>query len=254
MRTTARERAQERVLDYMGQYIPPFYAVHRTALLRTGTSLMPEGTSFEWQEIGHVVLHAGPGQGADSADPLRGARSQLRRSEHNTEVVTVLELQGCQIRGRARAFAEFLAIVPTAITRSRSGADRAFALESFPGHAAVPVAATFVDHRADFRVELERPDKGPNRDFGPTAVRRDAVLQPAVFRQLTEFEFLLHAMPAGSCSSKNWKAYCSSRNTAAHPPQRHRANDPEPSVEAVGVNAFNRRVVKRLAQPLATMG
>ena len=28
------ERAQDRVLDYMGQYIPPFYAVHRTALLR----------------------------------------------------------------------------------------------------------------------------------------------------------------------------------------------------------------------------
>ena len=48
------ERAQDRVLDYMGQYIPPFYAVHRTALLRDWYAVMPEGTIFQWQEVGHV--------------------------------------------------------------------------------------------------------------------------------------------------------------------------------------------------------
>ena len=48
------ERAQDRVLDYMGQYIPPFYAVHRTSLLQDWYAAMPQGTIFEWQEIGHV--------------------------------------------------------------------------------------------------------------------------------------------------------------------------------------------------------
>lgn len=48
------ERGQDRVLDYMSQYIPPFYAVQRTALIRDWYAAMPEGTIFQWQEIGHV--------------------------------------------------------------------------------------------------------------------------------------------------------------------------------------------------------
>lgn len=44
----------QRLVEFMGQFLPPFYAVTRTDLLQQWYALLPANTSFEWQEIGHT--------------------------------------------------------------------------------------------------------------------------------------------------------------------------------------------------------
>ena len=57
------EHTQDRVLEYMHQYLPPFYAVQRTSLVRDWYQVLPHETSFQWQEVGHTyycLLYTSP--------------------------------------------------------------------------------------------------------------------------------------------------------------------------------------------------
>ena len=90
------------------------------------------------------------------------------------------------------------------------------------------------------------------RRFGPRQYVEMPFYNQAFFDQLTHFEFLLHAMPAGRVQLQGLEGVWTRQEDLL----RARNNDTPESVvdrlwQAHDCNMFNRRVVKRLA---ATIG
>lgn len=91
----------------------------------------------------------------------------------------------------------------------------------------------------------------PVRSFGPQQFVEMPFYNQRVFDLLTEFEFLLHAMPAGRLQLQQLEGIL----LRQHELMRVHPNDNERTVrsrlwEAQGLYAFNRTVVKRLAESL----
>lgn len=124
----ASERAQDRVLDYMSQYIPPFYAVTRTDLMKNWHAALPPGTNFQWQEIGHVYYLLASAKARILPIPYVVREINYGVSEHNTDVYHSLTYVDAKSVAEREAFAEFLVSLPTAIEGLDAGQAKAFAL------------------------------------------------------------------------------------------------------------------------------
>jgi hypothetical protein len=94
------ERAQDRVLDYMGQYIPPFYAVQRTSLLRDWYEALPQGTISNGRKSAMSIYMLARAKARILPIPYVVREVNYGRSEHNTEMFTPA-VHGCQIGRRA---------------------------------------------------------------------------------------------------------------------------------------------------------
>ena len=109
------EDPARRLVEFMDQFLPPFYAVTRTDLLQQWYRLLPAGTSFEWQEIGHTFYLLTNAKARVLPIPYAVREANVGGSDHNTNVLTVLTCQdetACRERER---FAEFLAGLPTGL-------------------------------------------------------------------------------------------------------------------------------------------
>ncbi|PTT89927.1 glycosyl transferase family 2, partial [Pseudomonas sp. HMWF005] len=124
------ECAQDRVLDYMGQYIPPFYAVQRTSLFRDWYTALPLGTIFEWLEVGHVYYMLARAKARILPIPYVVREVNYGRSDHNTEIIHVLSFKDARSVSERERFAGFLATLSTEINLNPEQT-AAFALQSF---------------------------------------------------------------------------------------------------------------------------
>ena len=181
----------------MHQYIPPFYAVHRTALLRDWYARHAARHQLRMAGNRPCVLHAGEGQGANSADPLRRARGQLpglgaqHRGLHHpdpTDAKSVAERE---------AFAELLSTLPTAQTGLDPAQGKQLALDSFEAMADSLRTGRALTAEPIFESRWTNVQKGPDRRFGLLQYVEMPFYNQAFFDLLSQFEFLLHAMPAG---------------------------------------------------------
>ncbi|MGF6109798.1 TIGR00180 family glycosyltransferase [Pseudomonas frederiksbergensis] len=249
------ERAQDRVLDYMKQYLPPFYAVTRTDMMKAWHSALPPGTSFEWQEIGHVyfLLASAKARILPIAYVVREINYGV--SDHNTEVYHSLTYTDAKSVAEREAFAEFLAALPTGIKDLDPQQGKAFALESF--EAMVDSLQTGRALTAELIIQStwSQAAKAPVRRFGPLQYVEMPFYNQAFFDRLTQFEFMLHAMPAGRVQLQGLEGVWARQEHLL----RARNNDTAESVvdrlwQAHDANAFNRTVVKRLAAQLELLG
>ncbi|MNZ12372.1 N-acetylglucosaminyl-diphospho-decaprenol L-rhamnosyltransferase [compost metagenome] len=241
-------RAEQRLLDYMGEFIPPFFAVTRTALLRQWFELLPEGTSFEWQEIGHAYFLLTNAKARILPIPYAVRETNYGVSEHQTEVIHVLAFTDAKSVAEREQFADFLAGLPTAIEGLDHEARRQLALDSF----AVTAEGLFKGRAMTLELIWESswtdPLNPPVRTFQPSQYVEMPFYNQAFFDQLTALEFLIHAMPAGRLQLQQLEPLLLRQEQLllAQP------SDTSGTVrtrlwEALQCNAFNREVVRHLA-------
>lgn len=249
------ERPQDRVVEYMRQYLPPFYAVTRTSLMKSWYSLLPPGTSFQWQEIGHVyyMLACAKARILPTAYVVR--EINYGNSEHNTEVYHSLTYTDAKSVTERNDFAEFLASLPTGIKDLDPVQGKAFVMESFDAMIDSLQTGRALTAELIFGSTWNNALKAPKRRFGPQQYVEMPFYNQAFFDQLTQFEFMLHALPAGRLQLEALEGVWTRQEHLLSP----RNNDTPESVvdrlwQAYDANAFNRTVVKRLAAQLEVLG
>ncbi len=251
----ASERAQDRVLDYMNQYIPPFYAVTRTDLMKNWHAALPPGTNFQWQEIGHVYYLLASAKARILPIPYVVREINYGVSEHNTDVYHSLTYVDAKSVAEREAFADFLVSLPTAIEGLDAAQAKAFALESFEAMADSLKTGRALTAELIIESTWNQELKAPDRRFGPLQYVEMPFYNQAFFERLEQFEFILHTLPAGRMQLEGLEGVWARQ---AHLLQA-RNNDTAESVvdrlwQAHDLNAFNLTVVKRLATQLDIVG
>lgn len=251
----ASERAQDRVLDYMSQYIPPFYAVTRTDLMKNWHSALPPGTNFQWQEIGHVYYLLASAKARILPIPYVVREINYGVSEHNTDVYHSLTYVDAKSVAEREAFAEFLVSLPTAIEGLDAGQAKAFALESFKAMAGSLETGRALTAELIIESTWNQELKAPDRRFGPLQYVEMPFYNQAFFDRLEQFEFMLHTLPAGRLQLEGLEGVWTRQ---AHLLQARNNDTPESVLDrlwqAHDLNAFNLTVVKRLATQLDIVG
>ncbi|WP_260955452.1 TIGR00180 family glycosyltransferase [Pseudomonas citri] len=247
------ELAEDRVIRFMDQFLPPFYAVTRTDLLQQWYGLLPPGTNFEWQEIGHTFYLLACAKARILPIPFAVRELNYGGSEHNTNVLTVLSYKDAKSVAERERFAEFLASIPTQLSEQAPGRIKQIALDSFAAMADCLLQGRSLKGTQIIRSAWLQADEEPVRSFGPQQFVEMPFYNQRVFDLLTQFEFLLHAMPAGRLQLQQLEGIL----LRQHELMRVQPNDNERTIrsrlwEAQGLYAFNRAVVKRLAESLKT--
>jgi len=249
------ELAQDRILGYLSEYIPPFYAVIRTALMRDWYELLPEKTPFEWMEVGHAYYMLANGKARILPIPYVVREITLGYSDHNTEVYTKITREDPATVAERDAFAEFLAGLPTGITGLDRQQTKQLALNSFETLSASLRNAVGLTAEHIFNSTWTDTENGPTRVFGPRQYVEMPFYNQTFFDQLTEYEFLIHAMPAGRLQLEELEGVWVRQEALL---QTHGNDVPETVLNrlwaAMDLNPFNRRVVNRLAQLLTQQG
>ncbi|WP_434605009.1 TIGR00180 family glycosyltransferase [Pseudomonas sp. R1-7] len=245
------ESAEDRVIRFMDQFLPPFYAVTRTDLLQQWYGMLPPGTSFEWQEIGHSFYLLACAKARILPIPFAVRELNYGGSEHNTNVLTVLSYKDAKSVAEREQFAEFLASVPTQLSEQAPERIKQIALDSFAAMADCLQQGRSLKGTQIIRSAWLEAGGEPIRSFGPQQFVEMPFYNQKVFDLLTQFEFLLHAMPAGRLQLQQLEGIL----LRQHELMRVQPNDNERTLrsrlwEAQGLYAFNRTVVKRLAESL----
>jgi glycosyltransferase domain-containing protein len=245
------ELGEERVMAFMDQFLPPFYAVTRTNLLRQWYRALPPGTSFEWQEIGHAYYLLACSKARILPIPYAVREGNYRDSEHGTNVLTVLTYSDLKTVADRDRFAEFLASLPTAITGKDPEQLKQLALDSFSVMANCLLSGNSLATKLIVRSDWAEPMAEPERSFGATQFVEMPFYNKPMFDLLTKIEFLIHAMPAGRLQLEELECIL----LRQHELLRVQPNDDERTLrarlwEALSLGAFNRTVAKRLADSL----
>lgn len=249
------EQPEQRLLQFMGQFLPPFYAVTRTDLLQQWYALLPPGTNFEWQEIGHTFYLLANAKARILPIPYAVREINYGASEHSTNVLTVLALQDEQSRLGREKFAEFLASIPTALSGQSAEAVKRVALASFRAMAEGLLAGKALKGCLIVRSRWALPEAGPRRIFGEQQFVEMPFYNKPMFDLLAEIEYLIHTMPAGRQQLielepillRQWQLMQVNGNDDART-RRSRL------WEALTLGPFNRTVVQRLVASLQEAG
>lgn len=246
--------AAQRATEFLGQFIPPFYAVTRTALLQQWYAQLPAGTNLEWQEIGHAYFLILSGKARILPIPYVVREANYGRSDHNTDVINVLyRTDPANLEARER-FAAFMASLPTTLAgdaeQRKSVALQAFATmaDGLLKRRALAMDRIFLSRWAD-------PFCGPIRQFKPDQYVEMPFYNQPFFDLLAQFEFLLHAMPAGRLQREQlegiWqKQFDLARRFDNDTPQTYGSR----LWEAATLNIFNRDVLQALAAHVQEYG
>ncbi len=245
------QQPEDRVMEFMGQFLPPFYGVTRTDLLQQWYSLLPASTSFEWQEIGHAFYLLACAKARILPIPYAVREANYGGSDHNTNVLTVLTYKDAKTVAEREQFAQFLASIPTQFSDSDPSRVKQIALDSFTAMADCLLEGRSLKATLIFCSTWSEAGLEPVRSFGPEQFVEMPFYNKPVFDLLTEFEFLLHAMPAGRLQLQELEGILLKQ----HELMRIQPNDNDRTTrarlwEALSLNRFNRSVVKRLIESL----
>lgn len=160
------ELGEERVMDFMSQFLPPFYAVTRTDLLQQWYRALPAGTSFEWQEIGHTYYLLACAKARILPIPFAVREVNYGASDHNTNVLTVLTYTDPKTVADRDRFAEFLASLPTGIANQDLQQRKQIALDSFKAMAQCLLTGKSLAGVPIFRSLWREAGVEPSRRFG----------------------------------------------------------------------------------------
>jgi O-antigen biosynthesis protein len=82
---------EDRIIDFMSEYNPPFYAVQRTGLLRNWFESVYDEISFEFNEFGHAFQMLNLGNARVLHIPFLVRELNYPYSEHMTDLRTAME-------------------------------------------------------------------------------------------------------------------------------------------------------------------
>jgi len=249
------DRPQDRVMDFMGQFIPPFYAVHRTSLFRDWYASMPSDAKFEWQEIGHSYYMLARAKARILPIPYVVREINYIQSEHKTDVYFSLTYTDAKSVAERESFAEFLAALPDAIPGLDLEQGKQFALQAFEAMADSLLSRRALTAEIIFESHWNSATKEPDRRFAPRQYVEMPFYNQVFFDQLSHIEFLLHAMPAGRLQLQLLEGVWRRQYDLMRP----RNNDTEETVVdrlwlAHDCNIFDRHLIKRLALQLEGLG
>ncbi|OCR24702.1 glycosyl transferase family 2 [Pseudomonas syringae] len=247
--------AQDRILDFLSQYLPPFYAVHRTALIRDWYDAMPEQTSIQWNEIGHAWYMLARAKARILPIPYVVREINYGKSEHSTEIYHTLSFTDPKSVADRVRFAGVLAALPTQIDGLDAQQGVEFVLQSFEA------LADCLRNRRSLTAEIiiesgwASQTMEPERRFAARQYVEMPFYNQPFFDLLSTYEFMLHAMPAGRVQMEGLEGVWARQQDLMRP----RNNDtPESIIDrlwmAQDCNIFNREVVSRLARQLERMG
>lgn len=247
--------SEERVLDFLGQFLPPFYAVTRTDLLQQWYAVLPANTSFEWQEIGHAFYLLASAKARILPIPYAVREVNYGSSEHNTNVLTVLTYSDPESVAEREAFAQFLASTPMGFRNKTPDQIKHIALMSFTAMARGLQTGRALEACMIVRSEWSQPEAEPVRFFGEKQFVEMPFYNKTMFDLLARIEFLIHSMPAGRLQLQELEPILLRQSELM---QVH-ANDTERTIksrlwEALGLSPFNRTVVERLLKSLRATG
>lgn len=245
----------QRLVEFMGQFLPPFYAVTRTRLLQQWYALLPPGTRFEWQEIGHTFYLLANAKARILPIPYAVREINYGASEHNTNVLNVLIPQDQKTRREQEAFADFLASIPTALSEQGASAVKRIALDSFRAMAEGLLTNRALQACRIVRSVWRLAEPEPQRIFDEQQFVEMPFYNKEMFDLLAEMEFMIHTMPAGRQQLmelepilvRQWQLL------------QVNANDDVRTLrsrlwEALTLSPFNRAVVQRLVASLDDAG
>jgi len=245
------ESAAQRVVDCMDEFLPPFYAVTRTALLKQWYEALPERTSVQWQEIGHAYFLVASAKARILDIPYVVREMNVGTSEHNTEISHSLAFTDDKSVAEREAFADFLASLPLGMPDYSVEQRRQVVLDAFAALLGCLQARRTLTFELLVGSTWNIPEAGPERRFGPKQYVEMPFYNKVFFDQLTEIEFLLHAMPAGRLQMEALEGIWVRQE---HLLTLHDNDVPESITgrlwDAMDLNAFNRRVVRQLAEKL----
>jgi len=251
----ASELAQDRILDFMGQYIPPFYAVQRTSLLRDWYDAMPDGTIFQWQEIGHAWYMLARAKARILPIPYVVREINYGVSEHSTEIFHTLTFTDPKSVADRKRFASVLAALAMPLDGANPQHDVDSVLETFEALADSLRTGRALTSELIFESRWGSTTMQAERRFGPRQYMEMPFYNQQFFDELSAFEFMLHAMPAGRMQRDDLEGIWVRQQEL----MRARNNDTPNSVVdrlwlALDCNIFNREVVSRLAHQLTEIG
>ncbi|BAQ79576.1 TIGR00180 family glycosyltransferase [Pseudomonas sp. St29] len=247
----ASDDPRERVMSFMENFLPPFYGVIRTDLLRQWYNQLPAGVNFEWQEIGHSFYLLACAKARILPIPFAVREANYGSSDHNTDVLTVLAYQDARSVEQRQAFAEFLASLPTGFTGRDPQEIKQIALDSFTALADCLLSKRSLKGAMIFRSAWVEVGAEPVRSFGAEQFVEMPFYNKPMFDLLTQFEFLMHAMPAGRLQLQELEGVLLRQEEL----MRVHPNDTARTLrsrlwEALTLNMFNRQVVKRLVESM----
>jgi glycosyltransferase domain-containing protein len=191
------DRPEQRVHDFFSHYIPPFYSVTRTELLRKWFDVAPKDINFEWGEIGHAYYLFISAKARILPIPYSVREKNYQVSQRNSDVRWVLNPTDVKRKAEREHYAEFFAGLSTTITGLDLEQIKQGVLESFDVMLDSLLKGNALAVEPIFKSDWTSPLSGPQRRFGPSQYVEMPFYNQVFFDQLTDIEFLLHAMPAG---------------------------------------------------------
>lgn len=240
-----------RLQSFFSQYIPPFYAVTRTELLRDWAATQTPSTRFEWMEITHTWHLLANSCARMLPQPYVVREVNLGASEHDTNIMTVLGYPDAQSVAEREAYALHLA----QSTDGMEGAEgQSAALEIFQDllHCLQARRSLVVE---SMLVSPWKSIEGPQRLFRPHQHLELPFYTTTFFDELERIEFLLHSMPAARLQLDQLEGVLVTQRDLL---RRYPNDTPESELarllDALERNAFNPDVVSRTLGLLAEQG
>jgi glycosyltransferase domain-containing protein len=237
----AADDAAERVASFFEQYIPPFYAVTRTELLKQWFAKLPQGTGGELQEFGHAFYLLSCAKARILPIPyvvreisllFVGQQTNMLKKLGDTDPASVVERQ---------QFASFLGTLPTCLNGADASEQVVAAYstlqECLESQRSLTLTSIVVSHWRDVFSPVER-------EFGPRQFVEMPFYNQAFFEVLSDIEFLIHAIPAGKLQLEQLEGTWVQQELLL----RTHANDTSETIanrlwDAMTLNIFNPHIV-----------
>lgn len=250
----ASDDPRQRVLDYLYAYIPPFYAVTRTALLQDWARQIPANMRFEWLEVSHVYFLLASAKARMLPIPYVVREANYGASEHKTEVTYALALPDPESVASREAFTDVLAGLDTPL-KGEGEELRAFVRQSFATMYEGLAQKRSLTIEQLFYSLVQGPGVPAKRGFLPTQYVELPFYNKAFFDRLDEIEFHLHAMPAGRVQLEELEAiWLKQERLLAVQVDDNALSQIARAREALQAAPYNLTVVKRLADLLQDDG
>jgi glycosyltransferase domain-containing protein len=251
----ADDHPGERVLAFMDHYIPPFYAVTRTTLLQQWFAALPQDISGELQEFGHAWFLLSAAKARILPIPYVVRELNHRLSDRPTHMLKKLSASDPTATLERQQFAGFLA----GLVSDHDGLAEGDGIEQVK-KAYATLQACLEDQRSLglTSILLSRWNdvfRPADRQFGPRQFVEMPFYNQAFFDVLTEIEFLIHALPAGTLQLEQLEGTWVQHEMLL----RAHANDNPETIanrmwEAMALNIFNPHIVEPLAGLMARQG
>lgn len=245
----------ERALEYMNQFIPPFYAVCRTELVVRWLHWLPSDTHFEWLEISHVYFMLASAKARILPIPYAVREGNYYDSEHKSNVLHVLDAQDAQAIDARERYADAFAEIATDTFLPDRSSRQLSALKSMEAMSDCIRSGRSLEVGFIFTSHWTNAQTGPVRRFTPIQFVEMPFYNQTFFNVLTELELLMHGLPAGAIQLPELEGIWARQAMLLeqHP------NDTAQTIlnrlwQAMDLSVFNRDVVQQLAGRLEEAG